>query len=105
MPGLHWIPRIIDNQTKVNVQQIYSFTFPPNEDTHMLTKDENIVSVAVTIQYRVDKPKVFLFSVSDPVESLKQATASALRQVVGLFNLDDILTTGVNKSDCKSNKP
>jgi membrane protease subunit HflK len=60
----------------------------------MLTKDENIVSVAVTVQYRIDNPQTYLFNVSNPIESLKQATASAMRQVIGLYNLDDIMTTG-----------
>lgn len=94
MPGLHWVPRLIESVYKVNVQQIYTYTFPPSEDTHMLTQDENIVSVAVTVQYRIDNAKDFLFNTASPIEGLKQATASAVRQVIGLYNLDDILTIG-----------
>lgn len=94
MPGLHWVPRLIDSVYRTNVQQIYTYTFPQNEDTHMLTRDENIVSVAVNVMYRVDDPKNYLFNVAEPVQSLKQATASAMRQVIGQYNLDDILTTG-----------
>lgn len=93
-PGLHWIPRGIESVYKVNIQNIYTYTYPSNEDAEMLTKDENIVAVAVTVQYRIANPEDFLFNVVNPVESLRQATASAMRQVVGLTDLDTILTTG-----------
>ena len=60
----------------------------------MLTKDENIVSVAVAVQYRISNARDFLFSATNPIESLQQATASALRQTIGHTNLDKVLTTG-----------
>ena len=60
----------------------------------MLTKDENLVSVAVAVQYRIGDLQEYLFNVSDPEESLQQATSSALRQVVGTTTLDQIITEG-----------
>lgn len=93
LPGLHWIPRIFQNYQNVNVTQIYTYTFPQDNNVDMLTNDENIVSVAVTVWYRVDQPKDFLFNSQDPVESIQQATASATREIMGLYTLDDILTT------------
>ncbi len=89
-PGPHWIPAMIDSEQKVNVQQVSNF----NYSAEMLTTDENIVSVSLAVQYRIDFPKNYLFNVVDPVESLQQATASALRQVIGQTTLDDVLTTG-----------
>jgi len=91
--GLHWLPRFIKNEYKVNIQKLYSYTYPPSDNALMLTKDQNIVAVAITVQFRVDNPKNYLFNVVSPVESLHQASASALRQVVGKMTLDDILTT------------
>jgi len=88
--GPHWIPRFIQAQRIVNVQRVSTYAY----ESQMLTKDENIVSVAVAVQYRVNDAKDFLFNVVDPVRSLEQATASALRQVVGHNTLDDLLTTG-----------
>ncbi len=60
----------------------------------MLTKDENLVSVAVAVQYRIGDLKEYLFNVSNPQESLHQATSSALRQVVGKPHLTNLLPRG-----------
>lgn len=92
-PGPHWIPRFIDSKQIVNVQSVSNFSYT----SEMLTKDENIVSVALAIQYRIGNPKDYLFNVVSPRESLQQATASALRQVVGHSGLDAILTVGREK--------
>ncbi|MEE9452708.1 MAG: FtsH protease activity modulator HflK, partial [Gammaproteobacteria bacterium] len=88
--GPHWIPRFIYSKRIVNVERIYNYAYA----AEMLNMDENIVSVAVAIQYRIGDPKQFLFNVIDPVESLQQTTASSLRQVVGHTALDEVLTTG-----------
>ena len=60
----------------------------------MLTKDENIVDVTVSAQYRIANLKDFVLNVKDPENSLKQALDSALRHVVGDFTLDQTLTVG-----------
>lgn len=93
-PGLHWIPRFVDSETEVNVQKVHTYTYPSGEDALMLTKDQNIVAVAITVQFKADNPQNFLFNVVNPIDSMHQATASALRQVIGQMNLDQILTTG-----------
>jgi modulator of FtsH protease HflK len=89
-PGIHWVPSIIQTRHVVNVQRIENFTY----GAEMLTKDENIVDVMVSVQYRVADAKAFLYNVVSPINSLEQGTASSLRQVVGNTKLDDILTTG-----------
>lgn len=89
-PGPHWIPRVVDSKYTINVQQVSNFPY----QAEMLTKDENIVSVAVAVQYRIGDPKKYLFNVVDPVTTLQQATSSALRQIVGQMTLNVILTTG-----------
>jgi len=90
-PGPHWIPEFIDAEYPVNEQYIstYSYTAP-----QMLTKDENIVSVSIAVQYRVSNARDYLFNVVNPVQTLQQATASVLRSVIGQTNLDQVLTTG-----------
>jgi len=89
-PGPHWIPPIIDSQAKVNVQQVSNF----NYHADMLTKDENIVVVKLAVQYRISDPKNYLYSVVNPLSTLKEATSSAVRSVVGHMGLDTILTKG-----------
>ncbi len=88
--GPHWIPLFIESKRLVNVQRVSNFKY----EAEMLTKDENIVSVAVAVQYRVDNARDFLFNAVDPDIGLQQAIASALRQAVGHNTLDDLLTTG-----------
>jgi modulator of FtsH protease HflK len=89
-PGPHWLPRFIDSAYLINEQKISTYSY----DAEMLTKDENIVSVAVAVQYRVDNARNYLFGTVNPDESLRQATASALRQVIGHTDLTEVLTSG-----------
>ena len=88
--GPHWVPKLIDSVSVVDTGQVSSFDYK----AEMLTRDENIVSVAATVQYRVGDAKAYLYAVVSPRKSLQQAMASALRQVVGHTRLDDILTKG-----------
>ena len=60
----------------------------------MLTKDENLVDVTVSVQYRIKSLKDFVLNVKDPESSLREATESALRHVVGDNTLEETLTTG-----------
>lgn len=90
MPGLHWNPRFIDKVTKVNVTRVESHS----HDAEMLTEDENIVNVALSIQFRVSDPKDYLLEVKNPQNSLRQATESALRHVVGGSEMHQVLTEG-----------
>jgi membrane protease subunit HflK len=60
----------------------------------MLTKDENIVDVTVSVQYQISNPENYVLEIRDPDNSLAQATESALRHVVGSSIMDDALTTG-----------
>lgn len=92
-PGPHWIPRFIESAYVVNTQKISTYSY----DSQMLTQDENIVSVALAVQYRIDNTKDYLFNAVNPRESLQQATASALRQVIGRTSLDAVLTSGRDK--------
>ncbi|MBA2655739.1 MAG: FtsH protease activity modulator HflK [Tatlockia sp.] len=89
-PGPHWIPRIISSKIVKNVERVSDYSY----SAQMLTKDENLVSVSLAVQYRINDLQAYLFNVSDPQESLQQATSSALRQVVGTTTLDQIITEG-----------
>ncbi|EGZ6890364.1 FtsH protease activity modulator HflK [Vibrio cholerae] len=89
-PGLNWRPRFIDEVTPVNVQAIRSL----RSSGLMLTKDENVVTVSMDVQYRIADPYKYLYRVTNADDSLRQATDSALRAVVGDSLMDSILTSG-----------
>lgn len=89
-PGIHWLPTFVNTHEILNVQRISTFHY----EDEMLTKDENMVFVSLSVQYRIANARHFLYNVSTPERSLQQATASALRQVIGSTTLNAILTTG-----------
>jgi len=89
-PGLNFKIPIIDEKFTENV----TITRRESQSVSMLTKDENIVDVTVSAQYRIANLKDFVLNVRDPESSLKQALDSALRHVVGDFTLDQTLTVG-----------
>ena len=89
-PGPHWLPRFIQSETTINVQKISNYAYA----AQMLTKDQNIVDVALAVQYRIDNARNYLYNVVNANSSVQQATASALRQVMGDTTLDQVLTSG-----------
>lgn len=89
-PGLHWNPPLIDRVIKVNVERVSSM---PIKAT-MLTEDENIVDIALVVQYQVSEPKNYVLEVSKPQDILEHATESALRHVVGGSTMDSVITEG-----------
>ena len=89
-PGLNFKIPVIDEKYIENV----SITRRESQSVSMLTKDENIIDVTVSSQYRIANLKDFVLNVKDPEASLKQALESALRHVVGDNTLDQALTVG-----------
>lgn len=63
----------------------------------MLTQDTSVVRVEMDVQYRIVNPREYLFSVTDADNSLREATDSALRYVVGHTSMDELLTKGREK--------
>ena len=92
-PGLHWYPRFIEDIVTVNVDTVDTVTL----DKEMLTSKENIVHVSFAVQYHVGDIKDYLFNTTGPKHLLSQALDSAVRQVIGQSELQNILTTSRQK--------
>ena len=90
LPGLHWNPPLIDKVMVENVTAVRS----SSHDSEMLTEDENIVKVKMTVQYVIGDIAAYLLQVREPDKSLYQATESALRHVVGSTEMHEVLTEG-----------
>lgn len=86
-PGLHWNPRLIDEVTLLNITKVRSVSFRET----MLTQDENIVEVKLSVQYVINDPVKFVLQVRDPERSLQHASQSALRHIVGGISMDMVL--------------
>ncbi|MGH1460589.1 MAG: FtsH protease activity modulator HflK [Neptuniibacter sp.] len=89
-PGLQWNPPLVDIVETVNVTRVRT----RDHRGLMLTKDENIVDVEMTVQYVISDAKGFALTVRDPEASLSHAAESALRHVVGSTDMHSILTQG-----------
>lgn len=87
--GLHWNPPLIDSRTTVGVTEERQYS----TRGLMLTQDENIVEVALSVQYNVESSRDFVLSIKSPELSLQLATDSALRHVVGSTGLDGVIST------------
>lgn len=78
-PGLQWNPPLVDEVIKVNTTKVRAAGLREV----MLTQDENIVEVSMSVQYVIDNPEHFVLQVRDPEVSLQHAAQSALRHEIG----------------------
>ena len=87
-PGPNFkLPWPIETVTKVAATQIKTFS----ETVPVLTRDENIVSVEINVQYRVSDAQRYLFGSRDADKVLEQAALSVVREQVGRSTLDTVL--------------
>ena len=90
-PGLSWhVPWPIEARRIVNVESIESF----QDQTRMLTSDENLVDLNIAVQYRRAEPVAYSFNVRDPEQTLGEVSESAIREIVGRSSLDFVLEEG-----------
>ncbi|QGW79563.1 FtsH protease activity modulator HflK [Pseudomonas alkylphenolica] len=89
-PGLNIYFPPIDRKYMENVTRERAYT----KQGQMLTEDENIVEVPLTVQYKITNLQDFVLNVDQPEVSLQHATDSALRHVVGSTAMDKVLTEG-----------
>ena len=95
LPGLHWhLPYPIEDVELVDVDRNRT----AEDRTHMLTKDENIVDLGVTAQYKIKNVEDYLFNVyladyerNQTVGTLFQVMRSAIREIAGRNSMDSIL--------------
>ena len=89
-PGLNWKPTFVDQVRAVNVEAVRELSASGT----LLPSDANVVRVEMNVQYRVTNPERYLFAVTSADDSLRQATDSAVRGVIGRSTMDRILTEG-----------
>jgi len=64
------------------------------EETEMITGDENIVLTDLVVQWKITDPQKYLFNAADPKQILHNATSSAIRSIIGNSTIDNALTDG-----------
>lgn len=65
-----------------------------NEESLMLTADQNIVKVQYTVLYKIKDAGKFLFKIRNPEITVKDMSESVMREVVGERDLPYLLTEG-----------
>ena len=103
-PGLHFKIPFVQQVHKVDMT-IRSFPIGYDMDTReaitdeslMITSDYNFVNVDFFVEYRVTDPVKFLYSSREPELILKTLSQSYIRDTIGLYPVDDVITTGKNQ--------
>lgn len=121
-PGLRFrLPFGID-QVKLlavrrQLKQEYGFSTPGGSNPHqasapseqelekqMVTGDLNSALVEWVIQYRITDPAAYEFQVRDPETTLRHASESVMREVVGDRTVDEVITVGRQEIEIESQK-
>jgi len=89
-PGLNIYFPPFERKFQENVTRERSYS----KQGQMLTEDENIIEVPLTVQYKIVNLKDFVLNVDNPELSLQLSTDSAVRHVVGSTSMDKVLTEG-----------
>ncbi len=111
-PGIHWrIPAPVEAGRKVNVTgqrtdeigftTVNRQTRDNADESLMITGDRNIVEVHFRVVYNIKDVRAFVFNVRNPVNNpsanelgaVRQVAESAMREVIGQRNLEQIITT------------
>ena len=89
-PGRHWIFRPIETRTIISEKNT-----PYTYQTTVLTRDENKASIVIKVHYTIVNPSQYLFSNTQPLQSLQEAIANASNQILGKFSLEQLLTANL----------
>ncbi len=102
--GLHFKIPFIQQVKKVNTTiQGFSIGYSTStnlseeDESLMITSDYNFVNVDFFVEYRVSDPVKALYASEEPVEILKKISQSCIRNVIGSYSVDSVLTTGKNE--------
>lgn len=100
-PGLHWhMPFPVERVVKVPVLTVRRVQIGDHdgrtfeEESLMLTGDENIIDVSFIVQWQVKDAARFVFNVRNPAETVKAAAESAMREVIGNSQIASALAEG-----------
>ncbi|MBQ8261988.1 MAG: FtsH protease activity modulator HflK [Lachnospiraceae bacterium] len=102
--GLHFKIPYVQEVTKVNttingLMMGYRINEAGVEEANeseslMITQDYNFVNVDFYIEYRIVDPVKYLYASEDPVNILKNISQSWIRDTIGSYDVDAVLTTG-----------
>lgn len=75
-PGLHWNPPLVDSWRTVNVERLREATL----STEVISHDEDLVAVTLTLRYRIADPRAYLLGFDDAEAEMLRGAEAALQQ-------------------------
>ncbi len=63
----------------------------------MLTADKSIIDISFTVIWQVSSVRDYVFNVRDPEQTVKAVAESAMREVIGKNEMDDVITRSRSK--------
>ncbi len=99
--GLHFTVPFLQQHTIIskNIHGV-SIGYDSNTDigieseSVMITVDYNFVDVDFYVEWRVTDPVKYLYASNDPEAILKMLSQSYIRDTIGLYDVDSVITTG-----------
>lgn len=73
-------------------------------ESHMLTGDENIVDINLTVVWNIKDAKDYLFKTRTPKSTVRVAAQSVLREIIGQSKMEDIITGDRDKIENDTKK-
>ena len=64
------------------------------DESLMISVDFNFVNVDFYVEYRITDPVKYLYNSREPEQILKMLCQSYIRDTIGLYGVDDVITTG-----------
>jgi len=104
-PGLRWhFPYPIEEVKKLPVTRVQRLAIGVRDmgdgrrrqrshESLMLTQDENIIDISFMVQYKIKAVDEYLFNIDAPEKTVRDASESAIREIIGRTMIDDVLTT------------
>lgn len=94
-PGFHLkLPSPLDEVQKVKFEDIRTTEVGAGDGENenlMITGDQNIIDIEYTVRWRIRNAEQFLFQVTDPEGTVRDATESAMREMIGRATLNNAI--------------
>lgn len=74
---------------------------PMPEDSLMITSDFNFVNIDFYLEYRITDPIQYCYGSDDPEGVLKNIAQASIRNTVGQYDVDSVMTTGKVEIEAK----
>jgi len=87
-PGLNWIIPVVDVMNKVDMR-IVTLPIPPQK---IITKDNVSVDISAVAYFKIVDAVKSIVSIQDVYSAIDQIAQTSLRNIVGKFQLDEILS-------------